>query len=79
MAFDNLKDKILWDGEIDGEKGTTLTVVVASYNDGPMKIGINRTHGEGEDKEFRKLGRMSVDEAEKLLPFLQEAVKEAKG
>jgi len=80
MAFDESKDNKIWEGECDGDRDTKLTVIVASYNEGPPKVGINRTHeDEEEGTQFRKLGRLSAGEFERLMPFLQEALVEVNG
>lgn len=53
-----------------------IVVSVYSYNNGPKKIQIVR---EIKDKNgeyaFAKLGRLSEDEAQGVLPLIQEALK----
>ncbi len=53
-----------------------LTVGVYSYNKGMKKLQISREKG-GSDGEFKfaKLGRVTKEELEALLPMMQEAVK----
>jgi len=77
MAFDESKDKILWEESVEGDRDTTLTVVVASYDGGATKIGLNRTKEDEEEVSFRKLGRMSSLEVRAILPLLQRATEEA--
>jgi len=71
MAFDSNKDKTIWEDSTDGDRGTTIIVRVASYDGGHKKIGIVRTH----DDDFRKLGRMSPEECEAVIPLLQKALE----
>ena len=54
-----------------------LVVSVMSYNSGPKKLQISRENRDsaGEYK-FAKLGRMSKEEVEAILPLIQEALPE---
>ena len=53
-----------------------IVVSVHSYNNGPKKLQITR---ELEDKQgnpnFAKLGRLSKEEAEGILPIIEEALQ----
>lgn len=74
MAYDNRLDEQLFAKSWQG-KGTSLTVGVYSYNGGPKKLQISRQLiGEGTQPEFAKLGRLTKEEVEAVLPFLQEAL-----
>lgn len=74
MPYDKNLDKKLYCKEWEGER-ERLTVSVYSYNDGPKKLQITR---ENKDKEgnfrFTRLGRLSKEEIQAILPFIQEAV-----
>ncbi len=60
-----------WESDTD-----KVTVSVYSYNNGPRKVQIVREikNREGE-YTFTKLGRLSKDELQGILPSLQEALK----
>jgi len=74
MPYDSSLDEQLvaksWEGE-----GTKITVSVYSYNKGAKKLQISRENqtGEGEYR-FTKLGRLAKEEAEGILPLIQEAI-----
>ena len=74
MPYDASLDEALFSKswENDSER---LTVSVYSYNKGPKKLQITR---ENRDQEggfrFTKLGRMSKQEIENVLPLIQEAL-----
>jgi hypothetical protein len=74
-AFDSSKDVTLEElGEvIIGD--TKLSVSIHSYDKGEEKLQINRLF-----KEYHKnLGRLTVEEAEGLIPLLQDFVAKYKG
>lgn len=74
MAYDNKLDEQLFAKTWQG-KGTVLTVGVYSYNGGPKKLQISRQLvGDAGQPEFAKLGRLTKEEVEAVLPFLQEAI-----
>jgi hypothetical protein len=51
-----------------------ITVSVYSYNNGPKKMQIVREVKDNQGNfRFSKLGRLSKDEIDALLPFIQEA------
>lgn len=76
MAFDETKDKTIVSKILEFDK-TKITVGVYSYNDGPKKLGISRVLLDAENKEkFAKLGRLTKEEVEKMIPALQEVSKE---
>lgn len=77
MAFDKSLDKELFGKEVNFET-TKIRVSVMSYNEGQKKLQISRenlntTSG---DYQFAKLGRLVKEEAEAILPIIQEAIKQ---
>lgn len=53
-----------------------LTVSVYSYNKGPKKLQISRENKDPQgDFRFAKLGRMTKEEIQAILPLIQEALK----
>ena len=74
MPYDSSLDERLfsktWDGEAD-----RITVSIYSYNKGQKKIQLSRenVNAQGEYR-FAKLGRLSKEEAEAILPLIQEAL-----
>lgn len=75
MAFDTNLDKKLFEESVEFE-GTKITVSICSYNDGPKKMQISRENANsaGEYK-FAKLGRMTKEEAETVLPLMQKVLE----
>jgi hypothetical protein len=75
MPYDRSKDEQIFSKthETDLER---LTVSVYSYNRGTKKLQISRENKD-EQGEFRfaKLGRLTKEEVEAILPFVQEALK----
>ena len=76
MPYDPSLDKKLFSKQWETEDDR-LTVSVYSYNNGQKKIQISREgkNAQGELK-FAKLGRLTKAEAEAILPFVQEAIKQ---
>ena len=74
MPYDSSLDQQLFSKSWESD-ATRLVVSVFSYNNGPKKIQISResANAEGEFR-FGKLGRMTKEELEAVLPFLQEAL-----
>jgi hypothetical protein len=74
MPYDSSLDKCLFSKSLENEQGR-VTVSVYSYNNGPKKLQVSR---ETKDREgnltFGKLGRISKEEIEGLMPFLKEAL-----
>jgi len=74
MPYDASLDKEIFSKSHENDDGK-ITVSVHSYNNGPKKLQIVR---ENRDQEgglrFAKLGRMTKDEAQAILPFIQEAL-----
>lgn len=79
MAFDKNLDKALFSKTVKFET-SRLTVGVFSYNDGTPKMQISRENLNPSTGEynFAKLGRMLKDEAEAIMPFIQEALQHMK-
>jgi len=74
MPYDSSLDERLfsktWEGEAD-----RITVSIYSYNKGQKKMQLSRenVNAQGEYR-FAKLGRLSKEEAEAILPLKQEAL-----
>jgi len=76
MPFDQSLDKELFGEEFEFET-TKIRVSVMSYNEGQKKLQIsrqNRNQNSGE-YSFSKLGRMTKEEAEKVLPLMTKAIE----
>ena len=74
MPYDSSLDKQIFTKSWEGE-GTKISVSVYSYNNGPKKLQISRENMNAEgEMRFSKLGRLTKEEAEMILPFLQEAL-----
>lgn len=76
MPYDANLDKNLFSKFWEKDTGM-LTISVYSYNDGPKKLQITRSNKttEGEVR-FVKLGRLSKEEIEAILPLIDEALKQ---
>lgn len=75
MAFDKNLDKQLFSETINFET-TRITVGVFSYNDGEKKLQISRENmSQNGEWQFAKMGRLFKDEAEKVIPAMQKALK----
>ena len=74
MAYDPNLDKSLFSKSWEDES-ERLTVSVLSYNQGRKKLQITRQNinNDGEAR-FVKLGRLSKEEVESILPLIQEAL-----
>lgn len=74
MAFDPNLDKNIFSETIEF-KGSNITVGVFSYNEGESKLQLSRERVNASgDKSFAKLGRMTKEEAEKVIPLMQKAI-----
>ena len=74
MAYDSSLDQQLFVKEFEGDK-SKISVSVYSYNNGPKKIQISRSVKDERDNfSFAKLGRMTKEEVEAVLPLLKEAL-----
>ena len=73
MPYDANLDKTLWEEKVEvGDY--VFEVKVMQYNEGTKKINIQRFRGE----MFNKLGRLTAEEAEAIMPLVQKAVEEIK-
>ena len=74
MPYDAKLDKQIftkfWENDL-----SKISVSVYSYNNGAKKLQISRENKDEEGKPtFAKLGRMTKDEAQAVLPYIQEAL-----
>lgn len=76
MPYDASLDEKLFSKPWESED-TRIVVSVYSYNKGQKKLQISResANAEGEYR-FGKLGRLTKEELEGILPLLQEAVSQ---
>ncbi len=76
MPYDSSLDQQLFSKSWEGED-TKITVSIFCYNGGQKKLQISRENknAEGEPR-FAKLGRLTKEEAEAIIPFIQEAVRQ---
>ena len=73
MPYDSSLDKQVFSKGFEAEN-TKVTVSVYSYNNGPKKLQISRENMDAEGQwRFSKLGRMTKEELQGILPHLQEA------
>ena len=76
MPYDANLDKQLFAKSHEGE-GTRITVSIYSYNNGPKKLQLSRENLDAESQwRFAKLGRMTKEELQGVLPFLQESLSQ---
>ena len=74
MPYDANLDKELFAKSHENDDGK-ITVSIHSYNNGPKKIQIVRENRDQEGAfRFAKLGRMTKEELQAVLPFIQEAL-----
>ena len=74
MPYDASLDENLfsksWETDVD-----KLTVSVFSYNKGMKKLQISRMSKDAQGElKYAKLGRMTKEEVEAILPLMQEAI-----
>jgi hypothetical protein len=75
MPFDPNLDENKF-SELIEFKGTNIIVGVFSYNDGEHKLQISRERVSADgNKSFAKLGRMTKEEVEKVIPALGKAIE----
>ena len=75
-GFDKELDKELFSESVDFER-SKITVGVYSYNENTPKLQIGRQSKKADGSlGFAKLGRMTKEELEKVLPLLEKAKKE---
>ncbi|PIN87431.1 hypothetical protein COV12_03830 [Candidatus Woesearchaeota archaeon CG10_big_fil_rev_8_21_14_0_10_32_24] len=73
VAFDTSLDKELWSESIDFER-SVVKVSVMSYNEGTPKLQLGRQNKRADGElSFSKLGRLTKEEVEKILPLMEKA------
>ena len=79
MPYEKALDKELFSESREFER-TRLRVGIYSYNDGPHKVQISRENKNRDDEwRFAKLGRLTKEEVEALLPLVQKALQNFEG
>ena len=74
-GFDKSLDKELFSQSIDFDK-SKMTVSVFAYNNGTPKLQISRENKNAEGElSFAKMGRLTKDEVEKILPLIEKQRK----
>ena len=74
-GFDKNLDKELFSQSVDFDK-SKMTVSVFAYNNGTPKLQISRENKNAEGElSFAKMGRLTKDEVEKILPLIEKARK----
>jgi hypothetical protein len=75
MAFDKNMDKQLFTESAEWET-TRINVGVYSYNDGDKKLQLSRENRNSDGEwSFAKLGRMTKEESEKIMPLMKKALE----
>lgn len=76
MPYDPDLDKDLFSEKWEGER-TRISVGLFSYNQGPKKVQITRENKDNDDNfRFTKLGRLTKEEVEGILPLIQKALEQ---
>ena len=74
MPYDSNLDECLFSKTYETED-SRVTVSIMSYNQGAKKLQLSRENRNAQGEfRFAKLGRLAKDEAEAILPFVQEAL-----
>ncbi len=77
MPYDSSLDKQIFAKGWEGPDGSKIIVSVYSYNNGPKKLQLARENSDSEgNARFAKLGRMTKDEVQGILPLVQEAMSQ---
>ncbi len=72
-AFDKSLDKEVWAESVDFER-SVITVAVMCYNEGTPKLQLGRKNKRADGElSFAKLGRMTKEEVEAVLPLMEKA------
>ena len=76
MPYDKNLDKEVFSEAADFES-TKITVAVYAYNEGTPKLQLSRENLDQASGEMRwsKLGRMTKEEAEAVVPLINKALK----
>ena len=74
-GFDKSLDKELFSESLDFER-SRIVVSVFAYNNGTPKLQISRENKNASGEySFAKLGRMTKEEVEKVMPLMEKAKK----
>jgi hypothetical protein len=77
MPFEPELDKELARKDIEfTDRNTRIVVAIKQYNEGEKKIQIGRENLRAENWQFAKLGRLTKEEAEKLIPAIKEIIEQ---
>jgi hypothetical protein len=75
MPYDSSLDEQLFSKSWEADS-TKITVSVYSYNNGPKKLQITRENRAADGNfRFTKLGRISKEELDAIMPLIQEAAE----
>ena len=75
MPYDSSLDEKLF-AEVQELGETRITVAVFSYNQGQKKLQLSRENNVAEGEwRFAKLGRLTKEEVEAILPNIQKALE----
>ncbi|MDR4503883.1 MAG: hypothetical protein MRK01_03705 [Candidatus Scalindua sp.] len=75
MAYDRELDECLF-SKYEEKESERLIVGIYSYNKGMKKLQLSRENKDNQGNfKFAKLGRLTREEVELLIPLLQEAAK----
>ena len=75
MPYDSNLDEKLF-AEVQELEETRITVAVFSYNQGQKKLQLSRENNVAEGEwRFAKLGRLTKEEVEAILPNIQKALE----
>lgn len=71
-GYDPEKDKLIWIHFIEGEGKTEIAFSIYQYGEHPPKVGMARRYfvKNDPDPRFKKLGRVSKAEAERIFETL---------
>ena len=73
MPYDSALDKEIFSKSVESDTAK-LSVKIMSYNDGARKLQISRERRDQSGAfKFAKLGRLTKEELESILPLIQEA------
>lgn len=72
MAYEKEKDKQIWE-EVKELGDTKIAVGIYHYEGLDPRVQISRQNKFGEEWKWVKLGRLTKDELDVILPLLQEA------
>ncbi|MEM3373947.1 MAG: hypothetical protein QXE31_01880 [Candidatus Woesearchaeota archaeon] len=73
MAYDSSLDKVLFSESFE-IGNSRISVSVYSYNNASPKLQISRENNENNEWKFTKLGRLTKEETEKIMPIMEKAL-----